>query len=386
MNHDGRPVGFHHFSSVVADLDRSVAFYSGLLGLEVRSRTRCEMGELRIAGTGLTWPGSGDGWSTEPVDVVLLELGGVRIELAQPLDPVALSTLPAGGDSGVNSAHVALKVDNIRELRRSLEERGVPFLTPLLVFPEEGHRPWIWCRCEDPDGYQVELVEEMPTSYQLERMAERLREARGQRGLTLKEVAAHSSISPAHLSQVERGETVPSVPTLLAISSSLGVSPDYFFRALSDEDLPGAARPAADRPVLAQGDERRSAPSSAETQARSQPAPYRVAAGLIEWEWLTGSNATVRLARGRFAVGAAASTATASFSGSASCAVLQGALLAEMGATQTILTPGGSISYNLSDPHRLSNTGTVPCLAMWGFCAEEPAGQADAAGARVQAP
>jgi catechol 2,3-dioxygenase-like lactoylglutathione lyase family enzyme/DNA-binding XRE family transcriptional regulator len=210
----------------VADLDRSVRFYSGLLGLEVRSRTRCDMGQLRIAGTGIEWTGSGADWSTEPVDVVLLELGGIRIELAQPLntDSVAFS------GPRPNATHVALRVPDVRELRQTLEAAGVRFLTPLLVFPEEGHRPWIWCRCEDPDGHEVELVEEMPVSHQLERMAERLREARAQRGLTLKEVATQSSITAGHLSQVERGEAVPSVPTLLAISSALGVSPDYFFR------------------------------------------------------------------------------------------------------------------------------------------------------------
>ncbi len=226
MNGNDRPIAFHHVSCVVADLDRSVAFYSGLLGLEVRSRTRCDMGQLRIAGTDIEWTGSGADWSTEPVDVVLLELGGIRIELAQPLDPesVVFDRLRPGG------FHVALRVPDVRELRQKLETAGVRFVTPLLVFPEEGRRPWVWCRCEDPDGYEVELVEEMPVSYQLERMAERLREARAQRGLTLKEVAAQSSISAGHLSQVERGETVPSVPTLLAISSALGVSPDYFFR------------------------------------------------------------------------------------------------------------------------------------------------------------
>ncbi len=220
------PIAFHHVSIVVADLDRSVAFYSGLLGLEVRSRTRCEMDRLRVAGTGVGWTGSGADWSTEPVDVVLLELGGIRIELAQPLDPAG--AMPVGTQPG--TTHVALRVANVRELRQELEAAGVHFLTPLLVFPEEGHRPWIWCRCEDPDGHEVELVEEMPASYQLERMAERLREVRAQRGMTLKEVATQSSITAGHLSQVERGETVPSVPTLLAISSALGVSPDYFFR------------------------------------------------------------------------------------------------------------------------------------------------------------
>jgi transcriptional regulator with XRE-family HTH domain/catechol 2,3-dioxygenase-like lactoylglutathione lyase family enzyme len=355
MNGTSRPIAFHHVSSVVADLDRSVAFYSGLLGLEVRSRTRCEMGRLQIAGTGVDWTASGADWSTEPVDVVLLELGGIRIELAQPLNPAGV----ARDRSGSSTTHVALRVANVRELRQALEAAGVRFLTPLLVFPEEGHRPWIWCRCEDPDGHEVELVEEMPTSYQLERMAERLREMRAQRGLTLREVAAQSSISAAHLSQVERGETVPSVPTLLAISSSLGVSPDYFFRAADDSPAgsPGAA---------AQQD-------SSPAQAPPEPAGGRLPAeqavsGTVEWQWLTAPHATIKLARIRYDVGAATSAPSDGGTGSASCAVLEGTLLAEVGSTHNVLAAGSSISYDLSGPHRFSNVGDGAAVGIWGFC------------------
>jgi transcriptional regulator with XRE-family HTH domain/catechol 2,3-dioxygenase-like lactoylglutathione lyase family enzyme len=342
MNGSDRPIAFHHVSSVVADLDRSVAFYSGLLGLEVRSRTRCEMGRLQIAGTGVDWTGGGADWSTEPVDVVLLELGGIRIELAQPLKPASVPR----DRSGPSTTHVALRVTNVRELRQTLEAAGVHFLTPLLVFPEEGHRPWIWCRCEDPDGHEVELVEEMPTSYQLERMAERLREMRAQRGLTLKEVAAQSSISVAHLSQVERGETVPSVPTLLAISSSLGVSPDYFFRAA-----------AGDRTTDSSG---------AATRKAEQAEPPAII-GVVEWQWLTAPDATIKLAKIRYDAGAATSAPGDGATGSASCTVLEGTLLAEVGSTRNVLAAGSSISYDLSGPHRFSNVGDGPAVGFWGF-------------------
>ena len=350
----------------MTDLDRSLAFYSGLLGLEVRSRTRCEMGRLRIAGTGVDWPGSDGDWPTEPVDVVLLELNGVRIELAQPLrgavaasgaspsgaggacaaDPeTAVAGCPPAGRPVSSSSHVALKVSDVRSLRRELEAAEVRFLTPLLVFPEEGHRPWIWCRCEDPDGHQVELVEEMPASYQLERMAERLREARAQRGLTLKEVAAHSSISVAHLSQVERGETIPSVPTLLSISSSLGVAPDYFFRPMTENGAATAAGQAG-RP-----------PASRQDKG-------------VDWQWLTPPHAGVKLLRGRYAPGAEREAPADTASGSASCAVVEGALLVRTGATRNLLTAGSSISYDLSVPHRFSNAGDVPAVGIWGFCAK----------------
>jgi catechol 2,3-dioxygenase-like lactoylglutathione lyase family enzyme len=357
-------VAFHHFSSVVADLDRSVAFYSGLLGLEVRSRTRCEMGRLQIAGTGVPWTAEDGEWPTDTVDVVLMELGGVRIEVAQPLDPDrALSLLPLAHEPGARSTHVALKVDDVRALRRSLEAAGVTFVTPLLVFPEEGQRPWIWCRCLDPDGYQVELVEEMPASYQLERMAERLREARAQRGMTLKVVAAQSSMSAAHLSQVERGETVPSVPALLAISSALGVSADYFFRTATDDYQPLTAAGAA----AAAG---RPGGKGAAPGAAPADAPAVVSAD-ITWQWLTGPGAAVRLARVTFPAGGAAELpgpgSSTMAGGAVSCAVLEGALLAEATGARTVLTPGSSVSYDAAEPYRFINISDAPAVGIWGF-------------------
>ncbi|MGP3534366.1 cupin domain-containing protein [Microbacterium sp. RD1] len=54
----------------------------------------------------------------------------------------------------------------------------------------------------------------------------RIREARQARGLSLRATAAIASISPSLLSQVETGKVQPSVSTLWAIVSGLGLSVD----------------------------------------------------------------------------------------------------------------------------------------------------------------
>src|SRR5690606_22716335 len=58
------------------------------------------------------------------------------------------------------------------------------------------------------------------------RRGERIRAARLERGASLRATAAAAAISPSLLSQVETGKVQPSVSTLYAIVSCLGLSVD----------------------------------------------------------------------------------------------------------------------------------------------------------------
>lgn len=44
-------------------------------------------------------------------------------------------------------------------------------------------------------------------------------------GLTQEELAKEAKLSQGYISQIERGERIPSIKTLLKISAALGVSP-----------------------------------------------------------------------------------------------------------------------------------------------------------------
>ncbi len=57
----------------------------------------------------------------------------------------------------------------------------------------------------------------------------RIREERIRRGFNLRELARAVSVSASHISQIENGKTRPSVSTLYAITSVLGVSIDDLF-------------------------------------------------------------------------------------------------------------------------------------------------------------
>ena len=59
-----------------------------------------------------------------------------------------------------------------------------------------------------------------------ESLGDRLRQARTKRGLSLRSVAQALGVSASLISQVEIGKTQPSVSTLYALASHLGVSLD----------------------------------------------------------------------------------------------------------------------------------------------------------------
>ena len=72
----------------------------------------------------------------------------------------------------------------------------------------------------------------MPTKAEL---GHRLRVARFDRNLTLKEVAARCGMSATHISEVERGKTSPTIGALQRISKALGEKTSYF---VQENDLP----------------------------------------------------------------------------------------------------------------------------------------------------
>lgn len=71
-----------------------------------------------------------------------------------------------------------------------------------------------------------------------EDLGRRLRTARFERNLTLKEVARRSGMSATHISEVERGRTSPTIGALQRIAAALGESPATFVR---EDGLPRVA-------------------------------------------------------------------------------------------------------------------------------------------------
>ncbi len=84
-------------------------------------------------------------------------------------------------------------------------------------------------------------------SVQRQRIGPAVRRMRRARGLTLDELAAEASVSPSHLSRLERSQTLPSFPVLAKIADALGVDVNEFVRleqdvAQLDEELSSYAQ------------------------------------------------------------------------------------------------------------------------------------------------
>lgn len=64
------------------------------------------------------------------------------------------------------------------------------------------------------------------------RVGSTVRRLREQKGITVTELARATGLSPAHISEIERGRTAPSVRTLEKLARALGVSPGVLVRSV----------------------------------------------------------------------------------------------------------------------------------------------------------
>jgi transcriptional regulator with XRE-family HTH domain len=182
----------------------------------------------------------------------------------------------------------------------------------------------------------------------------RLREERDRRGLTLRELARRLEVSASLVSQIETGKVQPSVKTLYAMVSELGVTLDAVFPPAKKHE--NAA-------------ETKFEPS--EQGERVQRAHDRQSIELesgVRWERLTTWNdRDVEFLYAIYAVGGASSPdgAFVRHNGREFGIVLSGRLGVEVGFEEYVLGPGDSISFASSTPHRLSNNGEEAVHAVW---------------------
>jgi lactoylglutathione lyase len=126
----------HHTMLPVADLDRSVAFYTRLLGMKVKERHASEARKVEV---GLV--GYGDK-ASEPF-----------LELIEDIsDNAPAQVTPA-------NIHIGIDTSDLRKLCTVLEREGVAFIRPLKQ-RSDGMGLSAWIR--DPDGHEIELAERHP--------------------------------------------------------------------------------------------------------------------------------------------------------------------------------------------------------------------------------
>jgi transcriptional regulator with XRE-family HTH domain len=67
----------------------------------------------------------------------------------------------------------------------------------------------------------------MPVGFDKDVLRQRITEARERQGLNQAQLASKSHVTPAAISQIEKGHRIPSIPVLRRIAKVLGVSLDY---------------------------------------------------------------------------------------------------------------------------------------------------------------
>lgn len=181
-------------------------------------------------------------------------------------------------------------------------------------------------------------------------LGERIRAARLERGLSLRATAAEAAISPSLLSQVETGKVQPSVSTLYAIASCLGLSVD---------DVLGHVPPSDAR-------RRRSRP---EPVQRREDAPEVVMENGVTWRGLalSGADAGLSAVVATYAPGAASSLDETHMRhvGIEHGVIIRGEITLKLDFDAYVLRPGDSLCFDSMRPHYYFNHTDEIAEGVW---------------------
>lgn len=195
-------------------------------------------------------------------------------------------------------------------------------------------------------------------------IGERIREERLRLGMSLRALARSVGLSASFISQIETGKCRPSVSTLYAITTELGISVENVFEppqvtAVAADGL----GPAAAFGVLAAAAGRRVGP----LVHADEREVLELDSGVV-WERLGHvPGAGVDFLLVTYAPGGSSSSTgqLMRHSGTEYGFLLSGELALTLGFDEHRLTPGDAVSFPSTTPHRYRNDGTEPAVGVW---------------------
>lgn len=193
----------------------------------------------------------------------------------------------------------------------------------------------------------------------VERLGTRLREEREKRGVTVRGLAREVGISASMVSQIETGKAQPSVSTLYAMTTALGITVEDVFTPSGTE----VAAPAERDDVWESLRGGRLGPLVPPDQRRV----LQLDSG-VTWELL--GDMPQHAADFLLVTYAPGGTSSSSgglmrHPGSEFGHLLSGELVLTLGFEEMVLRPGDSISFDSTTPHRYRNDGTEPAVGVW---------------------
>ena len=202
---------------------------------------------------------------------------------------------------------------------------------------------------------------------ELPSLGDHIREARLRSGLSLRSLAAEVGVSASMISQIENGKSQPSVSTLYAITTALGISiQDVFDRALLETgeqavgetgrassmlSALGSSRGRRIGPVVRQADRTALTLDTGVVWERlGELPPHLVDFLLVTYPPGGTSSSTGGLMR---------------HSGAEFGYLISGELILTLGFKEIALGPGDSFSFESTTPHSYRNEGTEPAVGVW---------------------
>lgn len=192
----------------------------------------------------------------------------------------------------------------------------------------------------------------------------RLREARSERHITVREMARRVGVSASFISQIELGRAKPSVGTLYAIVSELDLS----LSDLMTDDIgpvPPTVNPAMPAWASTSGPFPWSQPT---TGIQPASAHSQIALPGVIWRRLTTfDDPMVDFLHVTYAPGGESCSVKSMMrhGGHEYGHVISGELEVQIGFEHYTLGPGDSIHFDSTTPHRLANLRDEDCTSIW---------------------
>ena len=215
-------------------------------------------------------------------------------------------------------------------------------------------------------------VEHAAVTAGAEGIGQKLTVLRADRGIKVSELARQIGVSPSLISQIERGQSRPSVSTLFAMAEALAVPVDAFFRGTEAEAPPTAAEvtdaPAAVAELVSRASSEPGAGRDAETDryvVRSGGRATLDIEGGVRWERLTPKTLSdVEFFELVYAPGAESNPTLYRHPGREMLLMLSGRMHIHIGFERYDLAVGDSLMFPSTMPHRYVNPGEEEARAV----------------------
>ncbi len=155
----------HHVSLTVSDIERSIAWYTEVLGLELVSRQRNDNAYTRAI----------VGMPDALLEVAFLALPrrtpgapGIAFELIEYVRPRGQAPALTTNLPGV--AHLAFEVDDVDAALARLAAAGTHPVNPAVEVDRGVNRGMRACYLRDPDGFTLELMQPAPAAVGRDRL------------------------------------------------------------------------------------------------------------------------------------------------------------------------------------------------------------------------